>query len=83
MHIPLLSRSVVVEQTSHLMTGNTLPRLQTEDIEKLLIPIPSEEIQVKICNGVQSSYAKIRTLRAQAVQVLADAQRQVEQMIVA
>lgn len=28
-----LTRSIVIEQTSRLMTGNTLPRLQTEDVK--------------------------------------------------
>ena len=43
-----LRSSLVVNQTKHLMTGNTLPRLQTEDVRSLLIPIPSVEIQRKI-----------------------------------
>lgn len=43
-----LRSSLVVNQTKHLMTGNTLPRLQTEDVKSLLIPIPSETIQKKI-----------------------------------
>ncbi len=76
-----LSRSVVVEQTSRLMTGNTLPRLQTEEIENLLVPIPSTTKQEKITIGVKSSYLKMRTLRVQAAEVLAGAQKQVEHMI--
>lgn len=43
-----LRSSLVVNQTKHLMTGNTLPRLQTEDVRSLLIPIPSTDIQKKI-----------------------------------
>jgi hypothetical protein len=50
----------VVEQTTRLMTGNTLLRLQTEGVEKLLVPIPSEAEQEKIISGVQSSYSKMR-----------------------
>lgn len=76
-----LSRSVVVEQTSRLMTGNTLPRLQTEDVENLLVPVPSVAKQEKITSGVQSSYSKMRTLRVQAAEVLESTQKQVEQMI--
>src|SRR3989344_7295347 len=49
-----LSRSIVVEQTSRLMTGNTLPRLQTEDVENLFVPIPNEAKQKKITSGVRS-----------------------------
>lgn len=43
-----LRSSLVVNQTKHLMTGNTLPRLQTEDVRSLLIPIPSVESQREI-----------------------------------
>jgi len=78
-----LSRSIVVEQTSRLMTGNTLPRLQTEDVENLLVPVPSVAKQEKITSGVQLSYSKMRTLRAQATEVLESTQKQVEQMILA
>jgi len=76
-----LSRSIVVEQTSRLMTGNTLPRLQTEDVENLLVPVPSAAKQEKITSGVRSSYSKMRTLHAEATKVLEEAQKQVEQMI--
>lgn len=44
-----------MNQTKHLMTGNTLPRLQTEDVRSLLIPIPSTEIQRKIVDCYKSA----------------------------
>ncbi|MAJ97568.1 MAG: hypothetical protein CMI56_03065 [Parcubacteria group bacterium] len=78
-----LSRSVVVEQTSRLMTGNTLPRLQTDDVKELLVPIPKEEKQEKITSGVRSYYEKMRNLRKEATKILSAAQAQVEQMILA
>lgn len=78
-----LSRSVVIEQTSRLMTGNTLPRLQTDDVKELLVPIPKEEKQEKITNGVRSYYEKMRNLREEATKILSGAQAQVEQMILA
>lgn len=78
-----LSRSIVIEQTSHLMTGNTLPRLQTEDVENLLVPLPSDEKQGKIANNVQSFYSKMRTMHTQAAEVLESAQKQVDGMILA
>lgn len=43
-----LRSDLIVNQTKHLMTGNTLPRLQTEDINNLPIPKISEEKQNKI-----------------------------------
>ena len=51
-----LNSNLVVNQTSFLMTGNTLPRLQRTDIEKLLIPIPPLEIQNKIAQIMDSAY---------------------------
>lgn len=78
-----LTRSVVVEQTSRLMTGNTLPRLQTEDIKNLLIPIPSETTQEKIVSGVKTIYNKARNLRQEAETVIAEAQKQTAEMIFA
>lgn len=78
-----LTRSVVVEQTSRLMTGNTLPRLQTEDIENLLIPIPNETTQEKIVSGVKTIYNKARSLRQEAETVIVEAQKQTAEMIFA
>jgi restriction endonuclease S subunit len=78
-----LTRSVVVEQTSRLMTGNTLPRLQTEDIENLLIPIPNESTQEKIVAGVKTIYTKARNLRQEAESVIVEAQKQTAEMIFA
>ena len=78
-----LTRSIVVEQTSRLMTGNTLPRLQTEDIENLLIPIPNETTQEKIVSGVKTIYNKARNLRQEAETVIAEAQKQTAEMIFA
>lgn len=78
-----LTRSIVVEQTSRLMTGNTLPRLQTEDIENLFIPIPEETEQEKIVAGVKTIYERAKRLRQEAESAVTEAQRQVEQMILA
>lgn len=51
-----LRSNLVVSQTKHLMTGNTLPRLQTEDIENLLIPILSDNEQSKIIFKMDEAY---------------------------
>ena len=51
-----LSLDVVVLQTSLLMSGNTLPRLQTEDIKNLLIPIPPKNIQSQIIARMDNAY---------------------------
>jgi restriction endonuclease S subunit len=38
-----LRSQLVVSQTKCLMSGNTQPKLQTQDIENLLIPLPPLE----------------------------------------
>lgn len=55
-----LRSAFVVNQTKHLMTGNTLPRLQTEDVRDLLIPIPPKDTQQKIIDCNTSAYNKRR-----------------------
>ena len=55
-----LRSSLVVNQTKHLMTGNTLPRLQTEDVKGLLIPIPSKDIQERIINNYSCAYLRMQ-----------------------
>ena len=51
-----LRSDLVVNQTKHLMTGNTLPRLQTEDIQKLPVPLVSNEIQSKVVTFYKNAY---------------------------
>ncbi len=52
LHYCLLSR-ITLEQTSNLMTGNTLPRLQSSDIAHILIPNPPIEKQREIAKHIQ------------------------------
>lgn len=61
-----LRSSLVVNQTKHLMTGNTLPRLQTEDVKDLLIPIPSKIIQQRIIDYYNAAYAQKQQKEQQA-----------------
>lgn len=44
----VLRSRMVISQTKHLMTGNTLPRLQTSDIENIIIPLPTVDVQQQI-----------------------------------
>ncbi len=43
-----LRSDLIVHQTKHLMTGNTLPRLQTEDIYNLPVPNLPKSVQNEI-----------------------------------
>ena len=51
-----LSSKLVLNQTTCLMTGNTLPRLQTQEVERLPILLPPPEIQNHIAEIMQSAY---------------------------
>ena len=53
-----LSSELVVNQTTCLMTGNTLPRLQTSDVQKLPILFPPPNIQNHIASFMRSAYAQ-------------------------
>ena len=76
-----LRNKVVVSQTKRLMTGNTLPRLQTSDIESLLIPIPPVQVQYEIADQVDAIYAEAKRLREEGNAILAGAKAEVEAMI--
>ena len=51
-----LSSRLVVNQTSCLMTGNTLPRLQPQDVQRLPILLPPPNIQNHIASFMRSAY---------------------------
>lgn len=51
-----LRSDLIVNQTKHLMTGNTLPRLQTEDINNLPVPNISIEKQQEIVDLYNIAY---------------------------
>ena len=53
-----LSSNLVVNQTSCLMTGNTLPRLQPQDVQRLPILLPPSNIQNHIASFMRSAYAQ-------------------------
>jgi len=66
-----LRSNLVVNQTKYLMSGNTLPRLQTSDIKNLLIPILPKETQAKIVALFEAAYAQKRAKEAEAKALLA------------
>ena len=51
-----LNSKLVLNQTTCLMTGNTLPRLQTQEVERLPILLPPSEIQNHVAEIMQSAY---------------------------
>jgi len=77
-----LRSKAIVNQTTCLMTGNTLPRLQTADIHNLDIPLPSLEKQNEIAAHIQTIRDQAKQLRAEATAGLEQAKREVETMII-
>lgn len=66
----VLRSNLVVAQTKHLMTGNTLPRLQTSDIENLIIPLPPVSVQREIVELYTKAQAEKQAKEAQAKALL-------------
>lgn len=73
-----LRSQLVVKQTKHLMSGNTLPRLQTEDIESLLIPEVDADLQKRIVKEAARRIVKAEQLRAEAETELESAKQKIE-----
>ena len=65
-----------------LMTGNTLPRVQLEDVLSLPVPIPPRSVQDHIASTASSIRAEARKLKADATAALDAAKRKIESRIV-
>ena len=65
-----LNSQLVVNQTSFLMSGNTLPRLQTEEVQSLLVPIPPPEVQNQIVELMDEAYKSKKDKEAKAERLL-------------
>lgn len=65
-----LNSMLVVNQTSCLMTGNTLPRLQTEDVENLIVPVPPIEIQERISWKIKKALSEKSNIEANANKII-------------
>jgi len=76
-----LRSRIIVSQTKHLMSGNTLPRLQTEDVENLLIPVPPVEVQEELAAHIQSIRTSAHELEEAARVEVEHAKAEVERMI--
>lgn len=78
----VLRSSMILAQTKHLMTGNTLPRLQTTDVDNLILPIPDIAMQEGIVNTVNSMKDKAKQLQKEGDALLEEAKQIVEKMII-
>lgn len=77
----VLNSTVGKIQLEQLIGGGGVLFLGAANAAKLQIPLPSIKTQEKIAEKIVSFREQVQTLRAQAAEVLAGAQKQVEQMI--
>ena len=64
-----------------LMTGNTLPRVQLEDVLSLPVPIPPRSVQDRIASRASSIRTEARKLKADATAALDAAKRNIEMQV--
>ncbi|PZO43561.1 MAG: hypothetical protein DCF15_22525, partial [Phormidesmis priestleyi] len=62
----ILRSSLILAQTKHMMTGNTHPRLASEDVVNLVVPIPVRGIQERIVAEIKRRRLDARQLRQEA-----------------
>ncbi|MDD5480155.1 restriction endonuclease subunit S [Rhodoferax sp.] len=67
----ILRTNSMVQLTSQWMTGNTLPRLQTADIQEIPIPIPPKSIQKQVVDLMSLAYGQKKRLEIEATALLA------------
>jgi len=77
----VLRSSIVLAQTKHLMTGNTLPRLQTTDIDNLIIPCPGMKLQEEIVDSVFKIKGKAKRLKEEGDTLLNETKLKIEKLI--
>lgn len=78
----MLRSSLTLAQTKHLMTGNTLPRLQTTDVDELVIPNPDVSKQVEIVKYIYGIKDKAKQLQKEGDALLEEAKQKIEKMII-
>lgn len=76
-----LRSRLVVNQTTYLMTGNTLPRLQTLEVKELLIPVPPIAIQIQLADKIEAIRLETQKLRLAALQEIESAKQEIERII--
>jgi hypothetical protein len=77
----ILRSRLVLAQTTHMMTGNTHPRLTNDDVANLTIPIPPLEVQSAIATEIAQRRQEARRLRGEAAEVWDEAKRGFEKQL--
>ena len=78
----VLRSNMVLAQTKHLMTGNTLPRLQTTDIGNIIIPYPDMELQEKIVVEVFNTKNTAKLFQKEGNALIEVAKQKIEKIII-
>jgi len=65
-----------------LKTGNTLPRVQLEDVLSLPVPVPPLEVQERIASKASAIRTEARKLKADAAAALETAKKKIEALVV-
>ncbi len=78
-----LRTSLSLRQMEQRTTGGNYPAITTEDLRKIKIVVPEIKTQEKIVAGVKAIYEKTKRLRQEAENIVAEVQKEVEQMILA
>ena len=81
--LAFLRTKLVVNQTTCLMTGSLLPRLGTQDVERLPIPLPPIDVQDRIAAEVKHRLAKTTELKREANAIVEQAKKRVERILLA
>ena len=74
----VMRSTLVLNQSRHMMTGNTHPRITNDDVANLLIPVPDMPMQKKIADEMRIRRDTVRALRAEAETEWAAAKAQFE-----
>lgn len=77
-----LRLTTVAKIMTMLKTGNTLPRVQLEDVFALPVPVPPLSVQERIARKASEIRAETRKLKASAAAALESAKGRIEGMLI-
>ena len=80
--VAYLRLTQVAKVMTLLMTGNTLPRVQLEDVLSLPVPIPPRPVQDRIASKASSIRVEARKLKADATAALESAKQKIEEELI-
>jgi hypothetical protein len=77
----ILRSRIILAQTRQMMTGNTHPRLASDDVVNLIVPIPTGDVQERIASEARRRRVEAQLLRVQAETEWEAAKRQFEEQL--